>query len=57
MAQQINDHRLKAGAMNEASSAYKQMMRGRYEYLNEFMEDMQVSYAHTHTHTHTQIHT
>jgi len=41
MAQQLADYRHKKGSMTEASSAYKQMMRGRYEYLNEFMEDMQ----------------
>ena len=42
MARQINDHRIKQGAIKEASTAYKQMMRGRYEYLNDFMEEMQV---------------
>jgi hypothetical protein len=29
------------GAVKEAGDAYKQMMRGRYEYLNNFMEEMQ----------------
>lgn len=41
MAGKINDHRGKQGAVKEASAAYKQMMRGRYEYLNDFMEEMQ----------------
>eukprot|EP00802_Teleaulax_amphioxeia_P004368 Tamp_04372.p2 GENE.Tamp_04372~~Tamp_04372.p2 ORF type:complete len:378 (-),score=80.45 Tamp_04372:2183-3259(-) len=41
MAKKINDHRGKQGAVKEASTAYKQMMRGRYEYLNDFMEEMQ----------------
>ena len=45
MARQINDHRMKQGAVKEASTAYKQMMRGRYEYLNDFMEEMQVSFG------------
>ena len=34
--------KIKQGAVKEASTAYKQMMRGRYEYLNDFMEEMQV---------------
>jgi len=55
MARQINDHRLKQGAVKEASTAYKQMMRGRYEYLNDFMEEMQVSPVPPHA-IHSTIH-
>ena len=57
MARQINDHRLKQGAVKEASTAYKQMMRGRYEYLNDFMEEMQVRVSPVPPHAiHSTIH-